>query len=342
MRPGTTPAGVAVVTGGAGFLGRAFGAELRRRGYEVRGLDVRPGPSVTVGDVSRPGAWTALLDGADLLVHAAATVAESGDAATFWRVNVDGTRTVLEQAALAGVGRVLHLSSTVVHGSAFDDGVDETGAVRMTGNPYTDTTVAAEHQALMAHAAGDVSVTVVRPGDVYGPHSQVWTVRPVELLRRHLLVLVDGGGGVLSPTFVDDCVEGGLAAALSPAGAGQVFHVTGGEAVTVREFFGRYAGMLGKPLRSLPRAAARALSAPVDTVSRNLGWQPPFSPRVLEYLTHPGTYSIAKAEELLGWRPRVALDDGLERTRLWLEETGLVGPGHADARAEDSEASWRR
>lgn len=323
MSAGSDPP-VAVVTGAAGFLGRAFGAELRRRGFSVRGVDVRPGPSVVVGDVSRTGAWTSLLEGAHLVVHAAATTAESGDRSTFWRVNVDGTRCVLDEAGRAGVARVLHLSSTVVHGSTFDDGVDETGPVRMTGNPYTDTTVAAEHQALMAHAGGDIAVTVVRPGDVYGPHGQVWTVRPVELLRRNLLLLVDGGDGVLSPTFVDDAVEGGLAAALSPAGAGQVFHLTGGEAVTVKEFFGRYAEMLDKPLRSLPRVAARALSFPVDTVSRNLGWQPPFSPRAVEYLTHPGTYAIAKAERVLGWKPRVSLDEGLARTRVWLEEIGLV------------------
>lgn len=325
--PGQAPAGVAVITGAAGFLGRAFGAELRRRGFEVRGVDVRPGPSVTVGDVSRPGSWTALLTGADLVVHAAAITAESGDPATFWRVNVEGTRTVLEQAGRAGAGRVLHLSSTVVHGARFADGADETAPVRMTGNPYTDTTVAAEHQALLAHAAGEVAVTVVRPADVYGPHSQWWTVRPVELLRRNLLVLVDGGAGILSPTYVDDAISGALAAALAPAGAGQVFHVTGGQAVTVGEFFDCYARMLERTIRSVPALAAKALAGPVDALSRNLGWQPPFSPRALEYLTHPGTYSIAKAERVLGWRPQVPLEQGMERTRVWLSEIGLVPPG---------------
>jgi 2-alkyl-3-oxoalkanoate reductase len=333
------PRPVAVLTGASGFLGRAFRIELRARGWAVRGVDVRPGPDVAVGDISRPGAWTSVLEGADLLVHCGAVDDETGDAATFWRINVEGTRTVLTEAARAGVRRVGHLSSTVVHGRAFPDGVDEAGAVRMTGNPYTDTMVAAEHQALMLHAAGDVAVTVLRPGEVYGPHSRRWTVRPVELLRRNMFTLVDGGKGVLSPVYVDDVVSGTLAATDAEQGLGQVFHLTGGEGITAREFFGHYADALGKPLRSLPSAAAAALSAPVDLVSRSLGWQPPFAHRALEYVTHPGAYSIAKAKDVLGWAPQVSLDEGMRRTLLWLEETGLVPPARGrDEEDQDTEA----
>lgn len=314
----------AVITGAAGFLGRAFRQTLEGRGWNVRGVDVRPGPGVTVGDVSRPGAWADLLHGADLVVHAAALDTEAGDAATFWRVNVEGTRTVLEEAARAGVGRLLHLSSTVVHGRDFPEGVDEAGPVRMTGNPYTDTKVAAEHQALLAAAAGRLPITVVRPGDVYGPHGEQWTVRPVQLMRRGLFVLLDGGHGIMSPTYVDDAVEGALAAALSDEGIGEVFHVTGGQGVPARDFFGCYARMLDIRLRSLPALAAAALTTPIDIVSRSLGVQRPLSSRAIEYVTHPGTYSVAKARQRLGWEPQVSLAEGMHRTGEWLREASLV------------------
>lgn len=315
---------IAVITGAAGFLGTSFRHALRGRGWEVRGVDVRPGPAVTVGDVSRPGAWRGVLDGADLVVHAAAVTTEGGDPSTFWRVNVEGARTVLEEAARAGAGRVLHLSATIVHGRQFPDGVDETGPVRMTGNPYTDTTVAAEHQALMAVAAGRVPVTVVRLGEVYGPHSQPWTLRPVELMRRGLFVLLDGGSGVLSPTYVEDAVDGSLAAALSDEAVGEVFHVTGGQGVPAADYFGRYAELLGVRLHALPATAASAITAPLGLVSRAVGWHPPLSGRSIEYVTHPGTYSIAKAERMLGWSPQVSLDEGIDRTAEWLAEIGLL------------------
>ena len=317
---------VAVVTGAAGFLGRAFTSALEQRGYEVRGVDVLPGRNVTVGDISRAGRWTSLLDGADLVVHAAAIVAESGDVRAFWRVNVEGTRIVLDCAAGAGVGRVLHLSSIVVHGADFADGVDETGPVRMTGNPYTDTKIAAEHQALMAAAAGRVPVTVVRPGDIYGPHSVPWTLRPVELMKSGVFVLVDGGKGILSPVYVDDVVSGALTAAEHPDAVGEVFHLTGGEGVSAKEFFRHYADWLGIGLRSLPRVAATAIAGPIELVSRGMGRKPPVSPRAFEYVTHPGTYSIDKARDVLGWTPQVSLAEGMARTRAWLEEVGLVPP----------------
>ncbi len=81
---------------------------------------------------------------------------------------------------------------------------------------------------------------------------------------------------------------------------------------------------MGRSMRSLPSLAAAALTGPIDLVSRSLGKQPPFSPRAVEYITHPGTYSIAKAAALLGWTPQVDLDTGMDRTLTWLEDTGLV------------------
>lgn len=314
---------IAVITGAAGFLGRAFLQALEQRGYEVRGVDVRPAPHVTVGDISRSGRWIEVLDGADLVIHTAAIVAESGDERAFWRVNVEGTRVVLDAAAAAGVGRVLHVSSIVVHGSDFPDGVDEDGPVHMTGNPYTDTKVASEHQALLAAAKG-LPVTIIRPGDIYGPHSVPWTIRPLELIDSGIFVLIDGGKGVLSPVYVDDVVSGGITAAEHPDAVGQVFHLTGGSGVSAREFFTHYGQWLDTNLRSLPRAAALAVIGPMDIVARGLGRRPPVSTKALEYVTHPGTYSIAKAADMLGWTPQVSLADGMARTHAWAKEVGLV------------------
>ncbi len=313
----------AVVTGGAGFLGRAFTQRLVADGWDGPGVDVRPGPRVITGDVTRPGPWADVLGDADLVVHTAALLGDIGDARSHWDVNVGGTRTVAELAAAAGVGRLLHLSSIVVLGDDFPDGADETHPVRMTHNPYTDTKVAAEHVALSIAAKG-LPLTIVRPGDVYGPHSAQWTVRAVTLIRKGLFVLVDGGTGIMSPVFVDDLVDGALAAGTAEAGRGEIFHVTGGVGVPAADFFGRYAEMLGRSLRSVPRYAARSLTAGAERVMRPLGVAPPLTARALEYVTHPGTYSIAKARDVLGWEPSVSLDEGMARTRAWLQDVGLL------------------
>lgn len=316
-----------VVTGGGGFLGNAFVVALRGRfpAAEVVALDVRPGPGLTVGDVTDEAGLTRLFAGADLVVHTAAVVEESGAIDVMWRVNVGGTAAVLRAAELAGVPAVVHLSSIVVHGPTFPDGVDETGPVRMSGNPYTDTKVASEHQALLAAGRG-VPVAVVRPGDVYGPGSSPWTMRPVALMRSGAFRLMDGGRGILSPVFVDDVVDGALSLLDPSAGlprlretaVGQVFHVTGGEGVTAADFFGHYARMLGVRLRSVPSRLVLVLGPVLERLPL------PFSPRIVEYLSHPGTYSIEKITRTTGWRPRVGLREGMDRTERWLRERALL------------------
>jgi 2-alkyl-3-oxoalkanoate reductase len=321
-----------VVTGGGGFLGNAFVVALRRRypGAELVPLDVRPGPGVRVADILDRAALDALLPGTDLLVHTAAVVEESGAVDVMWRVNVGGTSTVLAAAEAArsssgSAPAVLHLSSIVVHGPTFPDGVDETGPVRMSGNPYTDTKVAAEHQALLAAARG-LPVAVVRPGDVYGPGSSPWTMRPIATLKAGSFRLIDGGRGVLSPVFVDDLVDGALSL-LDPessvprlrlAARGQVFHITGGSGVPAAEFFGHYARMTGTRMRSVPSVVLRVLAPLLERLPL------PFSPRIVEYLSHPGTYSIEKIRRTTGWQPRVGLQEGMDRTERWLRERAIV------------------
>lgn len=316
-----------VVTGGGGFLGNAFVVALRRRfpAAEVVALDVRSGPGVTVGDVLDEPGLTDLLAGADLVVHTAAVVEESGPADLMWRINVGGTAAVLAAAEAAGVRAVLHLSSIVVHGPTFPDGVDETGPVRMSGNPYTDTKVASEHQALLAAARG-LPVAIVRPGDVYGPGSSPWTMRPVATMRSGAFRLLDGGRGVLSPVFVDDLVDGTLSL-LDPADerprlraetVGHVFHVTGGEGVPAAEFFAHYGRMMGVRLKSVPSRLLVTLAPVLERLPL------PFSPRIVEYLSHPGTYSIEKIRRITGWQPHVGLPEGMQRTERWLRERAII------------------
>ena len=313
----------AVITGAAGCIGREFTDVLTRDGYEVTGIDLRSGPGIIAGDISRPGEWTKAIDGVDLVVHAAAVVGELGEISSYWKINVDGTRNVLDAASNGRAGRVLHLSSIVVHGSDFVDGVDETATVRMTGRPYTDTKTASEHQALMAAASGRAQVTIVRPGDVYGPGSMPWTIRPVEMMKRKVFTLIDHGRGILTPTFVGDLVSGSMAVATHPDTVGHVFHVTGGKGVRAADFFGHYARMLGIRLRSVPSKAIRA-AVPVAKLAQMAGKELPFSPDTVEYITHPGTYSIEKIHAMTGWQPAFSLDEGMARTEAWLRAERLI------------------
>ena len=311
-----------LVTGASGFIGRALTARLRADGHETRGVDLRADPAhdVVAGDVTAPGAWQGHAQGCDAVVHTAAVVSlRLDDPDGVWRANVVGTQHALEAAERAGA-RLVHLSSVVVFGNDFPDGVDERAPVRPTGVPYADTKIAAEQLVLQAHAEGRLPVTVVRPGDVYGPGSGAWAVTPVRLIAGRRFTLPARGRGIFSPVFVDDLVAGIAAALTTPEAAGHVVTLSGGIGVPNRDFFGRYAEELGVPLVSVPTPVAKAGAA----ILQRVGSDPDVNPRAVAYLTRRGTYAIGKAERLLGWRPIVPVEAGLDRTVAWLRAEGLL------------------
>jgi 2-alkyl-3-oxoalkanoate reductase len=316
-----------LVTGASGFIGRRLVERYREMGAEVRGVDVAADPErgVVAGDVTEPGAWQAQAEGCDLVVHTAAIIGFGGRQERYWRVNALGTRRALDAAARAGAKRFLHLSSIVVFGVDFPDGVEETWPTRTTGAPYTDAKIVSEQAVLAAHAAGEVPCTIVRPGDVYGPASRPWAIMIVEALKAGPVARQDRGRGIFSPVYVDNLVDGIVLAGASEAAEGHVFTVTDGVGVENREYFGRFCEWLGKPPpRSLPAAVMKAATWPIEKAAELRGGESNLNPGTVDYMRRRGTYSIRKARETLGYEPRVGLDEGMERMRQWLAAEGYL------------------
>jgi nucleoside-diphosphate-sugar epimerase len=314
------------ITGASGFIGAALTERFAALGAEVRGVDVcaDPSRSIVAGDIAEPGDWQAHATGCELIIHTAAIVSMRGsDPGAVWRTNALGTRYVLDAARGAGAARVVHLSSVTVFGFAFPDGVDESYPTQPNGVPYVDTKIASEALVLRAHAAGEIAGTIVRPGDVYGPRSRPWTVLPVEELVRRRFILPALGRGIFSPVYIDNLIDG-IVAACEPAGAGGVFTLTDGVGVTTREFFGYYARLLGRRLPVLPTGAAAALASAAALGARVTGQETEVNAAAARYLARTGTYAIDRARATLGYDPQVSLAEGMDRTAVWLREQGLV------------------
>jgi nucleoside-diphosphate-sugar epimerase len=315
------------VTGANGFIGRALVERFRALGSDVRGVDLRAGEDAVIvqGDMTAPGAWQKEAQRSDLIVHTAAIVGMYTSPAGYWETNVVAPRLALDAAVAGGVQRFVHLSSIVVFGFDFTGEVDEWTPVRPNGVHYVDTKIASEQVVLAAHADGQVPCTIVRPGDVYGPGSRPWTIEPVRLLKAGQLVLPGGGRGMHSPVYVDDLVEGVVRAATVPEAAGRIFTVTGPAPVTIGDFVERYCHMLGidRP-RSAPPGLARAAAWLINSVSRVRGVHNEITPAGIDYFMRRGTYSIARAREVLGYEPAVDLDEGMRRTEAWLRSEGLL------------------
>jgi nucleoside-diphosphate-sugar epimerase len=314
------------VTGAAGFIGTAMCRRLVAEGHDVVGIDVDSGSAARVAatgaqfrraDVSDRGAVRGALDGAELVVHTAALLPGSGGMADSVRVNVGGTENVCVAARDAGVTRVVHLSSVAAWGYDFKTDITEDEPLAThSPHPYIATKAASE---LVARKHG---ATIVKPGDVYGPESQPWAVIPFELIKSGRAALPMKGRGILTLVYVDDLVDCVYRALTRPEGEGGVFTAWDGRPVTAKEFFDHYARMLGrKGVRTAPAAVLRPL----------MRLTPGVNPADLIFLMRRAAYPNTRAREVLGWRPRVTLEEGMKRTEEWLRR-GCDGGGQTPPR----------
>ena len=315
------------ITGALGFVGQALSARYRQLGAETCGLDVRADASagVVAGDVSQPEGWQTVLSDCDLVIHTAAIVTNNVPHAEAWRVNVLGTRRVLEAAIQAGVKRFVHISSLAAMRFILEDQADETAPVMPTGNPYVDTKIASEHAVLAAHASGEMECTIIRPADIYGPGSRPWTMIPLQMIKKGLFLLPAHGQGVFRAIYIDDLVDGVMLAAEKEEGSGQIFIIGGEQAVTCEKFFGYYYHMLGKgEPRMLSTPAAIAIAEVGRALFTLLGRQTELGRGAMEMLSKKTTVSNARAHHLLGWQQEISLEEGMRRTEEWLRAQKLL------------------
>ncbi|MEQ6901510.1 NAD-dependent epimerase/dehydratase family protein [Nocardioides sp. YIM 152588] len=315
------------ITGANGFIGRAMAERFRALGATVTGVDLVADPEhgVIAGDITRPEEWADALDGVDVVIHTAALLGAAYSLERAWHVNVLGTQRVLRAAVDAGARRFIHFSSIMAYGFSFPDGADETYPVHIEYDPYTDTKVNSEAVVLAAHTAGEIDVTVIRPGDVWGPGS-VWVRSPIaEMVKPTGFPLPNGGKGVFTPVYIDNFVDGMvLVLAHAEETRGHIYNLTDGIGMPCRDFFGRLADMSGGKVVYLPMRIAAPLANLVGALIRRTGTHSDLAAGTMHMLNRTGTTSIEKARKRLGYEPLVTFEDGMERVEEWARESGLI------------------
>jgi nucleoside-diphosphate-sugar epimerase len=314
------------VTGAAGFIGNTICRRLAEDGALVRGIDIAAagaervraaGAEFAAADVTSATALREALDGAEIVIHAAAFVRDWGTMAEFVEVNVRGTAMVLDAAEAVNAERVVHISSVVVYGYDDPSEQDESAFLRSYGIPYIDTKSSSDR---LARRRGAV---VVRPGDVYGPGSIPWVLRPLELAKSGQMAVPSGERRML-PVYVDDLVDAALVGAVAGERGEAYTAWDDRRPVSFGEHFDRIAQMAGaRPARRLPRPLLELLGAAVEAGSRLSGGPPPFTARAVTFLDRRGTASTARMRGL-GWEPRVPYERGMGLTEDWLRAEGLI------------------
>jgi dihydroflavonol-4-reductase len=322
---------LALVTGASGFVGSAIANTMRDAGFAVRVMiratsprtNIRAEDEVVIGDLADRGSLAAALKNVRYLIHAAADYRLwSANPDELIRTNLDGTRTLMQEALRAGVERIVYTSSvaTIVPGSDETRPLDADEAIGV----YKRSKVLAE-RAVEAMVVNDrLPAVIVNPSTPIGPRD----VKPTPTGR----IIVEAASGRmpgyvntgLNLAHVDDVAAGHLAA-LRRGRIGERY-ILGGENVLLSRMLTDIAELVGRrpPRLRFPRHAIWPLAIGAEAVARITGREPFVTRDALRMAAYRMFFDDTKARRELGYtsRPyREALADAI----AWFGEAGYIG-----------------
>ncbi len=336
------PPAVTVVTGAAGWLGRALVHRLMADGRtnlrvlvhtnDERSL-IPQGDSIAVevGDIGDRAVVDRLFAGAGTdadVVHTAGVI-HPKKVAELFHVNVTGTRNVIAAACAANVRRVVHVSSN----SPFGTNSNPTDVFRQDEpyHPYYGygrSKMEGEQVVFAAVESGELDATVVRPPWFYGPFQPPRQTTFFRMVRQGKFPIIGGGQQRRSMVYIDNLVDGILAAELTPAARGRGYWIADERPYVVTEIV----ETVGRALRDegftvkdgglkLPAIAGRVAELGDKLIQRTGRYQQQL--HVLGEMDKTIACDISASKAELGYDPKIALYEGMRHSIQWCRAQGI-------------------
>lgn len=306
------------VTGAGGFIGSHLVEQLVEAGAKVRAfvhynalgrwgwLDESPARDfieVIGGDICDRDSVRQAIRGVDVVFHLAALIGIPYSyyaPLSYVHTNIEGTLNVLQAARELGVSRVVHTSTSETYGTARYVPMDENHPLQGQ-SPYSATKIGADKMAEAFYASFGLPVVTVRPFNAFGPRQSARAVIPTIITQ--CLVSDSVKLGNIHPTrdltYVSDTVRGFMLAASAPDVVGRTVNIGSGHEISVGDLAKLIIRLIGKPVK-IESDTSRVRPAGSE-VERLLA-------------------DNSLAQQLLGWKPEVSLENGLMRTIEWVKE----------------------
>ncbi|XP_050417782.2 sterol-4-alpha-carboxylate 3-dehydrogenase, decarboxylating isoform X2 [Patella vulgata] len=318
-----------LVIGGGGFLGRHLSEKLIARGYKVQVFDVRKtfeddNINIFVGDLCKKEDLLPALEGVDIVFHCATPSPLSNNKALFYKVNFEGTKTIVAACKEVGIKRfVLTSSASVVYeGKDILNGKEDLPYAKQPIDYYTETKILQEKVVLESNN-NDFHTVAVRPHGIFGPRDPHMIPTSVAMARKGKTKFIIGNGkNIVDFTFVENVVHGHILAAEnlhrgSPV-CGKAYHITNDEPIYFWTFMTKLLTSFGydAPKYNLPYTLVYFIAVFLQLVAYLLkpfiAFTPTFTPMKVALAGTHHSYSCERAKKDLKYKPVVSLDTAIQ------------------------------
>ena len=310
-----------LVTGASGFIGSALIKRLINEGHTVKGLVHKIQPQTAVqkadyvlGDITDRESLQYIVEDVDVIFHCAALVKDFGLKDSFYKINFEGTKNIVEVCSEYNIKRFVFLSHIRYE-------------AEKKFEYYSLSKAMAEQYLLDKHKNDGFPVVIMRPGNVYGPRATTWVLRPLRAIQKNKIALIDKGSGIFLHTYIDNLIDALLNAMQEPKAIGETIDITDGDnSITWGEYLNALAEIAGKnPIkRNMSKNTALILGKIMILLYNLFRIEPMVTPMAVEVFTNQNKISIEKAKSLLEYEPKVDFKEGMKQVENWLKSEGYI------------------
>jgi nucleoside-diphosphate-sugar epimerase len=324
-----------LVTGGTGFTGTALVRRLREAGHDVVALDYKDGlqcdalramgAEVVIGSVTDRAVVERSMRGVEYVFHLAAAFRELNVPHSFYdQVNVEGTRLVVEAALREKVWKFVYCSTCGVHGNVDDPPANEDAPIQ-PADYYQRTKYEAE-PLVRQLCSGKMEFVILRPAAIYGPGDPERFFMIFKRVARGNFPMFGSGRTLYHPLYIDNLVDAFMLCLGPGVGNGREYLIADEKYYPIEEIVKGVGRALAVPLtiNHYPVMPVVLAGHICEKLCKPFGIVPPIFPRRVDWYRQNRAFDISRAKQELGYRPRIALEEGLRRTGQWYREMGYL------------------
>ncbi len=325
----------ALVTGGTGFTGSHLVRRLLGKGQEVVVLDnqkglfwdelERQGARMVLGSVADRALLDEAARGCAVVYHLAAAFRKINLPKNVYReINAEGTRNTIEAGLKGGMEKFVYCSTQGVHGHVDHPPGDEQTPIRPE-DYYQETKYMGE-QVTLEYVAKGLNATTLRPMAIYGPGDPARFLMLYRQAKKGWFPMFGDGSAFYHPLYIDNFIDAFDLAAEREEARGQTYLIGDDEYFPIKELVRKVGRAMGIDVRivHLPFRPMWLAALLCEGICLPLGVSPPLFRRRVDWYRQVRAFSIAKARRELGYRPAVAIDEGLGRTYRWYRDNGYL------------------